>query len=258
MTRPTAMTIAGSDPSGGAGIQGDLKTFFAHGVHGMAVLTALTAQNAAGVRGVHDVPAEFVVAQLEAALDDRAVAAVKTGMMSVPHTIDAVAAVLERRPPPHLVVDPVMVATSGDVLLRDDAVVVLVERLVPLATVLTPNRPEAERLLGRPFDDPAEAARDLLALGPKAVLLKGGHGTGGTVEDVLVADGVEERWVEPRLDTTQTHGTGCAIAAGLAARLALGDALAEAAAVARAYVRRALETAVHGAIDHLSMRGAAG
>ncbi len=252
---PTALTIAGSDPSGGAGIQGDLKTFFAHGVHGMAVLAALTAQNVRGVFGVHDVPPDFVVAQLKAALDDRPVSAIKTGMLSVPLTIDAVASVLERRPPAHLVVDPVMVATSGAPLLRDDAVRILVERIFPLASVITPNLPEAERLLGQPVDDPMAAARALLQLGPKAVLLKGGHGTGDTVLDVLVGDGVEQRWVEPRIDTDQTHGTGCALAAGLAARLAHGDSLPDAVTAARAFVRRGLEHAAHGAVNHLAMSG---
>jgi hydroxymethylpyrimidine/phosphomethylpyrimidine kinase len=243
----TALTIAGSDPSGGAGIQGDLKTFHGHGVYGMAVITALTVQNTRGVTGVHDVPADFVREQLEAVLDDMPVGAAKTGMLSVPATIHAIATVLAQRPVPHLVVDPVMVATSGDPLIRDDAVEVVVERLFPLATVITPNLPEAARLLGRAIegeDAMRAAARDLLALGPNAVLLKGGHGDGAEVVDLLVTGEGAREFRDARIDTPHTHGTGCALAAGLAAQLARGAALPDAVDVARAFVRRGLERAV--------------
>jgi len=177
----TALTIAGSDPSGGAGIQGDLKTFHAHGVYGMAVVTALTAQNTRGVTGVHDVPAPFVARQLEAVLKDLPVGAAKTGMLSVADTIDAVASVLARQRVPFLVVDPVMVATSGDALLRDDAVQVLVERLFRLATLVTPNRKEAEQALGRKLprlEDVQQAAQELLELAEleSAVITLGAEG----------------------------------------------------------------------------------
>lgn len=259
----TALTIAGSDPSGGAGIQGDLKTFCAHGVYGMAVITALTVQNTTGVKGVHDVPAEFVAAQLEAVLEDMPVGAAKTGMLSVPATIHAIADVLEPRRVPFLVVDPVMVAASGDALLRDDAVDVIVERLFPLATLVTPNIPEAERLAGMKVERPEQMRRAALALrdlGAKAVLLKGGHLPGHQVVDVLLSDGVFHEFSEPRIDTPHTHGTGCAIAAGVAAQLARGANLAEAVGRARDMVRRGIERAVilgkgSNPLNHLAAGG---
>ncbi|MHC4138012.1 MAG: bifunctional hydroxymethylpyrimidine kinase/phosphomethylpyrimidine kinase, partial [Planctomycetota bacterium] len=188
----TALTIAGSDPSGGAGIQGDLKTFQAHGVYGMAVITALTAQNTVGVRDAYDVPPDFVRAQLEAVLDDLPVGAAKTGMLSVPATIEAVASVLGSRGLPFLVVDPVMVATSGDSLLRDDAVDVLVARLFPLATLITPNVPEAQRLTGmeiKTVGQMREAAEALVRRGARGVLITGGHLEGDRVVDLLHSGG---------------------------------------------------------------------
>jgi len=239
----TVLTIAGSDPSGGAGVQGDLKTFCVHGVYGMAVLTALTAQNTTGVTGVHDVPPDFVRKQLEMILDDMPVGAAKTGMMSVVPTIEAVADVLRRRPVPHLVVDPVMVASSGDSLLSDDAVGALMELLLPLATVITPNIPEAERLLGERIDSVA-AMRAAASRFGRPVLLKGGHLPGDELVDVLWCDGALHEFSGPRIDTPHTHGTGCAIAAGIAAQLALGATLPEAVSRARAFVRRGLEHAV--------------
>ena len=259
----TALTIAGSDPSGGAGIQGDLKTFHAHGVYGMAVITALTAQNTVGVKGVHDVPADFVTAQLDAVLDDMPVGAAKTGMLSVPATIAAIAGGPRRRRVPFLVVDPVMVAASGDALLRDDAIDVIVELLFPLATLVTPNIPEAERLADMKIERPEQMRRAALALrdmGARAVLLKGGHLPGHQVVDVLLSDGVFHEFSEPRIDTPHTHGTGCAIAAGIAAQLARGANLAEAVGRARDLVRRGIERAVvlgHGAnpINHLAAGG---
>jgi len=259
----TALTIAGSDPSGGAGIQGDLKTFHAHGVYGMAVLTALTVQNTKGVTGVHDVPPDFVAAQLEAVLDDMPVGAAKTGMVSVVPTIEAIASVLGKRRVPHLVVDPVMVASSGDALLRDDAVNVIVERLFPLATVITPNIPEAERLCDlriRTGADMRKAALALRDLGARAVLLKGGHLPGPQVLDLLYFDGAFHEFNDPRIETPHTHGTGCALAAGLAAQLARGAELGEAVARARSFVLRGIERAValgHGSnpINHLAAGG---
>ena len=259
----TALTIAGSDPSGGAGIQGDLKTFHAQGVYGMAVLTALTVQNTRGVTGVHDVPAEFVAAQLRAVLEDMPVGAAKTGMVSVTATIEAIADVLARQRVPHLVVDPVMVSTSGDALLHDDAVSAMVERLFPLATVITPNIPEAERLLDRTIRTPEQmrsAAVALKELGAAAVLLKGGHLEGPQLIDLLYFDGGFREFSDPRIDTPHTHGTGCAFAAGVAAQLACGAQLPEAVSRARDFVRRGLERAVplgRGAspINHLAAGG---
>jgi hydroxymethylpyrimidine/phosphomethylpyrimidine kinase len=256
----TALTIAGSDPSGGAGIQGDLKTFAAHGVYGMAVITALTAQNTVGVRGAHDVPPDFVRAQLEAVLDDLPVGAAKTGMLSVPATIEAVASVLADRGLPFLVVDPVMVATSGDPLLRDDAVDVLVARLFPLATLITPNVPEAERLTGRKIrtvGQMREAAEALVRRGARGVLITGGHLAGDRVVDLLHAGGAFREYAAARLDTPHTHGTGCALAAAIAAHLARGVALPDAVARARAFVRRGIERAVvlgsgHNPLNHFA------
>jgi hydroxymethylpyrimidine/phosphomethylpyrimidine kinase len=243
----TALTIAGSDPSGGAGVQGDLKTFHAHGVYGMAVLTALTAQNTRGVTSVHDVPAPFVASQIEAVLSDMPVGAAKTGMLSVKETIEAVASVLGRLRVPFLVVDPVMVATSGDALLRDDAVSVLATRLFPLATLVTPNVPEAERLADVRIETPADmrrAAARLRERGAKAVLLKGGHLPGDQVIDLLHAEGAFHEFSDRRVRTEHTHGTGCALSAGIAAQLARGADLLEAVGRARAFVRRGLERAV--------------
>jgi hydroxymethylpyrimidine/phosphomethylpyrimidine kinase len=260
----TALTIAGSDPSGGAGIQGDLKTFHSHGVYGMAVLTALTVQNTCGVTGVHDVPPEFVAAQLRAVLEDMPVGAAKTGMVSVTATIEAIAEVLERQRLPHLVVDPVMVSTSGDALLQDDAVSAVVERLFPLATVITPNIPEAERILDKTIRTPEQMRSAAIALkelgGAPAVLLKGGHLEGPQLVDLLYFEGGFREFSDPRIDTPHTHGTCCAFAAGIAAQLARGAQLEEAVSRARDFVRRGLERAVplgRGAnpINHLAAGG---
>lgn len=256
----TALTIAGSDPSGGAGIQGDLKTFSAHGVYGMAVITALTAQNTVGVRDAFDVPPEFVRAQLEAVLDDLPVGAAKTGMLSVPETIEAVASVIGSRGLPFLVVDPVMVATSGDPLLRDDAVDVLVAHLFPLATLITPNVPEAQRLTGmeiRTVEQMRAASEALVRRGARGVLITGGHLEGDRVVDLLHAGGAFREYAATRLDTPHTHGTGCALAAAIAAHLALGAALPDAVARARAFVRKGIERAVvlgrgHNPLNHLA------
>ena len=237
------MTIAGSDPSGGAGLQGDLKTFTVHGVYGMAVPTALTVQNTRGVSGVHDVPPAFVAAQLDAVLDDIPVHAAKTGMLSVVPTIEAIAEVLERRGVPPLVVDPVMVATSGDSLLDDDAVDTLVSRLFPLAAIVTPNLPEAERLVGfaiRSVADMERAAKELSVRGASAVLVKGGHLDGDEIVDLLYFQGELHAFRDKRIDTPHTHGTGCALAAAIAANIALGKAMPEAVQRSREFVRRGL------------------
>lgn len=220
MTAPVVLSIAGSDPSGGAGIQGDLKTFSALGAYGAAVVTALTAQNTRGVQGVFPVPPEVVTAQLVSVLADLDVAAVKIGMLGDAATVRAVAAALRERPPPYVVLDPVMVATSGDRLLAPDAVAALRDELLPLADLVTPNLPEAADLLGEATlvdedDMPAQAQR-LAALGP-GVLLKGGHLSAAVSPDVLVVDGDVSRLVAPRVATRHTHGTGCALSSAIAA-----------------------------------------
>jgi hydroxymethylpyrimidine/phosphomethylpyrimidine kinase len=244
--RPCALSIAGSDSGGGAGIQADLRTFAAHGVHGLCVVTALTAQNTRAVTAVHEVPAGVLAAQWRALLDDFVIGAVKTGMLGTRRQVLAVTRLLGGRPGPMpVVVDPVMVATSGAVLLDPDALTALRERLLPLADLLTPNLPEAELLLGRRIragDDLAHAARELLALGPRAVLLKGGHLPGGSVVDVLctLADDVR---IRHRRLAVEGHGTGCTLSAAVAARLARGDDLVDAVRGAGDYVHRALRGA---------------
>ncbi len=256
---PVALTIAGSDPSGGAGIQADLKTFHAFGCYGEAVLVALTVQNTRGVGGVHAVPVPFVVRQIDAVFEDIPPAAVKTGMLATASLVEAVARVLARRRAPNLVVDPVMVATSGDRLLDADAVRAVVRRLIPLAAVVTPNGPEAEILTGLRIRDEAsavEAGRALLAMGAGAALLKGGHGRGRQVLDVLVERGRATAFRHPRLRTRSTHGTGCTLSAALAAGLAAGRPLRAAAAEAVDFVHRAISRAPglgkgHGPVNHL-------
>ena len=257
---PVALTIAGSDPSGGAGIQADLKTFHAFGVYGEAVIAALTAQNTRGVRGVHAVPVPFVVDQIEAVLDDIPPGAAKTGMLATAALVEAVAGVLRRRRVPNLVVDPVMVATSGDRLLDRDAERAVRERLLPLADLATPNGPEAEVLTGiRIVDEDAavEAGRRILALGARAVLVKGGHGKGPRVLDLLVEEGRVTRFVHPRIRTRATHGTGCTLSAAVAAGLARGRPLRSAVADAIDFVHRAIARAPglgkgRGPVDHLA------
>jgi len=245
----TALTIAGSDPSGGAGIQGDLKTFSAHQVYGMAVLTSLTAQNTEGVTGVLDVAPEFVRQQIETVVVDLPVGAAKTGMLSNAAIIETIVATLKVSKLPNLVVDPVMVATSGDPLLQDDAVEALKTLLIPRATIVTPNIPEAERLTGLKIDSVAsmrEAAEAIMeTLKPWSVLLKGGHGSeGDEIVDLLWRQGDFVELRAPRIDTVHTHGTGCALAAGIAAQLARGEGLRTAVEKARAFVRAGLEQGV--------------
>ena len=259
---PIALTIAGSDSSGGAGIQADLKTFSAFAVYGASAITALTAQSTRGVAGVEPVAASFVVAQIEAVLADLDVAAIKTGMLANAAIVEAVARCLRAAPPRPLVVDPVMVATSGDVLLAADTVEAMKCQLIPLASLITPNLPEAARLLGaKAAADDAEAigqAKALHALGCGAVLLKGGHGAGAEAVDILCDGAGVERFVRPRLDTPHTHGTGCTLSAAIAALLAQGVALREAVGRAKAFVWQALEAGRelgvghgHGPVDHL-------
>ena len=239
----SALTIAGSDSGGGAGIQADLKTFAAHRVHGLSAIAALTAQHTRGVTAVNVPPMEFLRAQLDACFDDFDIGAVKLGMLANAQVIGTVATELERRRPAFVVVDPVMVATSGAKLLEDAALQALRTRLLPLASLITPNLPEAELLLGHAIADPSAmraATGELLALGAAAVLLKGGHlQDGGDVVDLFAdATGVHEI-VHPRL-RVDAHGTGCTLASAIAANLCLGRSLADACNAASDYVHAAL------------------
>ena len=245
-TIPTALTIAGSDSGGGAGIQADLKTFEALGVFGTSAITAITAQNTLGVRSFEMVSTALIAAQIEVVLDDLGAGAIKTGMLGTPEVVGAVAAVLRARRIAPLVVDPVMVAKSLDRLLSDDAVAVMVRDLLPLAAVLTPNAPEAEALTGRPVRteaDAREAARRLHDLGPTAVIVKGGHLDTPDVVDLLFDGQHFHEARGPRHATRHTHGTGCTFAASMAAHLALGHGLLEAFHLSRAYLDGAIRHA---------------
>jgi hydroxymethylpyrimidine/phosphomethylpyrimidine kinase len=256
-----ALTIAGSDSGGGAGIQADLKTFAALGVYGASVIAALTAQNTRGVTAIHDVPSDFIAAQIDAVFSDLAVNAVKIGMLSQVGAIEAVAAGLERHHAKNVVLDPVMVATSGDRLLAPEAVKALRMKLMPRAMVVTPNLPEAAALLDLPLaggEIEMEAqARGLLALGAQSVLIKGGHGTSDESVDLLVeADGVT-RLSAKRIATKNTHGTGCTLSSAIAAGLAKGLPLHEAVRAAKSYVTAAIADADtlhvghgHGPLHH--------
>jgi hydroxymethylpyrimidine/phosphomethylpyrimidine kinase len=246
MSAPVAVTIAGSDSSGGAGIQADLKTFSALGVYGASVITALTAQNTGGVFGVYDVPGEFVAAQINAVFTDLEVSAVKIGMLSNAQVIDAVAAALDRFRPRHVVLDPLLVASSGEKLLRDDSLSALRD-LISRVHVLTPNLDEAAALLGtsvaRDENEMLLQGQKLLTLGAAAVLVKGGHGDGPESIDVLVEADGHSRLAAPRLKTRKTHGTGCTLASAIAAGLAKGLPLQTAAAEAKAFVSAAIAAA---------------
>ena len=239
-----ALTIAGSDSGGGAGIQADLKTFSALGVYGASVVTALTAQNTQGVSAIHDVPEQFVTAQMDAVFSDLDVGAVKIGMVSQGAVIEAIAAGLERWRQSKVVVDPVMIAASGDKLLADDAIEVLKRALIPRALVITPNLPEAAALLGAPIarneTEMREQGERLLALGPKSVLIKGGHGSGPESVDLLIEPSAFARLAADRIATQNTHGTGCTLSSAIAAGLAKGLALSEAVGAAKRYVTDAL------------------
>ena len=268
VTTPIALTIAGSDSSGGAGIQADLKTFTALGIYGASVLTALTAQNTRGVTAIHAVPPDFVAAQIDAVASDLNIRATKTGMLNDRATVLTVAEGVRRHDLHPLVVDPVMVATSGDLLLAHDAVNAVRDVLLPLADLITPNLAEAATLLSTSIaanESEMEAqARALLALGPKAVLVKGGHGEGPDAVDILVSDKTSAlRVVRPRVETRNTHGTGCTLSAAIAAYLARGESLANAVQAAKKFVHEALVAASQqhlgrgsGPVDHLhAIRG---
>ncbi len=239
---PSALTIAGSDSGGGAGIQADLKAFAAMGVHGLSAITALTAQHTRGVTAVHVPPVAFLRAQLDACFEDFDVRAVKLGMLANAEVIHAVADALEHWRPAHVVLDPVMIASSGAVLLEPAALEAMRERLLPLASVLTPNIPEAALLLGRAIadgEDAEDALLELLALGPAAVLLKGGHLDGDPVVDRLQDGDALHEFEHPRL-AVEGHGTGCTLAAAIAALLARGDTLPDAVGAAADYLHEAL------------------
>lgn len=256
---PTILTVAGSDPSGGAGIQADLKTFSALGAYGGAVLTALTAQNTRGVTGVLPVPAAFVTEQLDALFADLDVAAVKTGMLGSPDVVEAVADAARRHGIRHLVVDPVMVATSGDRLVDHATVEAIRDRLLPLAGVVTPNLPEAAALLGLPAvapEEAADAAAELHAKGP-AALVKGGHAAGPDAVDVLADDDGLLELRERRVATANTHGTGCTLSSAIAVGLGHGRPLRDAVRAAKTYLTEALRAADqlhvgtgHGPVHH--------
>ena len=254
MTTPIALTIAGSDSSGGAGIQADLKTFAAFGVYGASAITALTAQNTEGVRGIHLVPADFVTAQIDAVFGDLDVNAVKIGMVAQLATVDAIVAALTRWTPQHVVLDPVMVATSGDRLLAADAVEALRTKLIPRVSLLTPNLPEAAALLDEPVAE-SEAAIErqgfaLLAMGCPAVLIKGGHGQGAESIDYLVRGSGIIALAAPRIVTQNTHGTGCSLASAIAAGLAKGTEMEIAVRNAKTWVSAAIAAADRLAVGH--------
>jgi hydroxymethylpyrimidine/phosphomethylpyrimidine kinase len=254
------LTIAGSDSGGGAGIQADLKTFAAHGVHGTSAITAVTAQNSVTVTDYVALAPRMVVAQIEAVVSDMPVAAVKTGMLAKSAIVRAVAETVKRLRLPHLVVDPVMVAKSGDRLLDPAAQNAYVEHLFPVTTVLTPNLLEAEALVGHPvqsLDEMRAAARELRAKGPRAVVVKGGHLLGDAVDVFFDGERLEELAV-PRIATRNTHGTGCTFSAAIAARLALGEELLEAVRGAKEYLTEAIRRsysvgAGHGPVDHMHL-----
>ncbi|MDE1934561.1 bifunctional hydroxymethylpyrimidine kinase/phosphomethylpyrimidine kinase [Bradyrhizobium sp.] len=261
MTVPIALTIAGSDSSGGAGIQADLKTFAAFGVYGASVITALTAQNTRGVTGIHPVPSAFVTAQLDAVFDDLDIAAVKIGMVAELAIIKAIAAALARWTPRHVVLDPVMVASSGERLLSAEALASLRNHLIPRATLVTPNLPEAAALLDESVAPDEATIREqglrLLAMGARAVLIKGGHGQGEESIDYLFNGGGVIALPAPRIATANTHGTGCSLSSAIAAGLARGETLESAVRHAKTWITAAIAAADrlgvgkgHGPIHH--------
>jgi hydroxymethylpyrimidine/phosphomethylpyrimidine kinase len=258
-TPAAALTIAGSDSGGGAGIQADLKSFSAFGVFGTSAITAITAQNTVGVQAIHAVPRDIVAAQMASIFADFDIRAIKIGMLATAEIIETVAGALTSRAP--LVLDPVMVATSGDRLVADDAIAALKSRLIPLATCVTPNLHEAAALTGRSVAqeeaEMADQGRTILALGASSVLVKGGHKPGAESVDVLVTAAGVTRFTAPYVTTRNTHGTGCSLSAAIAAGLAQGHDLAMAVGLAKAWLTGAIEAARthrlghgHGPVDH--------
>ncbi len=248
------LTIAGSDSGGGAGIQADLKTFAALGCYGMSAITALTAQNTLGVTGIHAVPPEFLKAQIQAVVEDIGVDAVKLGMLHAPEVVEVVAWAIDHYRLPNVVLDPVMVATSGDRLIAEQTVSVLVRDLFPRAVVVTPNLDEAALLIGRPIDGVQaldDAAAQLLELGAQHVLLKGGHLPGEEVVDLLVGrHGEPLRLASKRIHSRNLHGTGCTLSSAIAAHLALGLPLDQAVIQARAYIVSAMQAGAQVQVGH--------
>jgi hydroxymethylpyrimidine/phosphomethylpyrimidine kinase len=242
---PRVLSIAGSDSGGGAGIQADLKTFAALGCYGMTAITALTAQNTMGVRAIHGVPPQMLRDQIDAVVEDIGVHAVKIGMLHAPEIVHTVAEAIDRHSLQHVVLDPVMVATSGAVLIDNPAIAALVKELFGRAVVVTPNLDEASLLVGRKLNseqDMEAAAHELLAKGANAVLLKGGHLAGEFVSDLLIAkDGIPHWMRAARIHSANTHGTGCTLSSAIAAHLALGHSLVNSVEAARSYIRLALE-----------------
>ncbi len=254
-TSTRALTIAGSDPRGGAGLQADLKTFSALGVYGMSAVVAVVDENTVGVTGVHPVPVRFVEGQIRSCLDDIGADAVKIGMLHSSELIRAVGDTLAPYRIANIVLDPVMVATSGDALLESDAVATLRDELIPTVAVITPNVPEAEMLLGSRIDSPkqfSDAARDLSQGGRVSVLLKAGHLDGDTVTDIFynARTGAVTRLSSPRVDTVNTHGTGCTLSSAFAAYLAGGASLDEAAVKAKEYISAAIAAGAGYSIGH--------
>ena len=241
---PRVLSIAGSDSGGGAGVQADLKTFAALGCYGMTAITALTAQNTRGVRAIHGVPPQMLRDQIDAVVEDIGVDTVKIGMLHAPEIVQTVADAIDRHGLQNVVLDPVMVATSGAVLIDNPAIAVLVRELFPRAVVVTPNLDEASLLVGRPLRNEGDmevAAAQLLAMGARAVLLKGGHLAGDMVCDLLMTPDGQAHWMRaPRIHSANTHGTGCTLSSAIAAHLALGASLPDAIECARAFVRAAL------------------
>ncbi len=258
----SALTIAGSDSGAGAGIQADLKTFAAHGVYGTTVITAVTAQNTLGVSAWEALPADLVTAQIEAVMSDIGADAAKTGMLANAAIVEAVAAAVQDMDIPYLVVDPVMVAKSGDRLLGGDAVVAMKAELLPRAFLVTPNIPEAEALAGleiRSAIDREEAARRIAGLGASAVLIKGGHLPSKDISDLLLANGQLTEFRGERVAGHHTHGTGCTFAAAITAHLALGRRLHEAIPLAQRYVADGIRQAPHlgrgqGPLNHFPVQ----
>ncbi|HYR50215.1 MAG TPA: bifunctional hydroxymethylpyrimidine kinase/phosphomethylpyrimidine kinase [Candidatus Eisenbacteria bacterium] len=247
MKLPIALTIAGSDSGGGAGIQADLKTFAVLGVHGTSAVTAITAQNTLGVNDIMEIPAALVSAQIDAVMQDIGVQAAKTGMLASAEIIDVVARAIQHYGIRNLVVDPVMVAKGGARLLRDDAVVALRQQLLPLAAVVTPNLPEAEVLLGRPIrtlDERRQAARDLVSLGARAAVVKGGHADEHLAIDHFFDGDQVVELQSPRVATRNTHGSGCVFSAAMAAGLAKGSDTLAAVHEAKAFITAAIESSL--------------
>ncbi|MCU0942288.1 MAG: bifunctional hydroxymethylpyrimidine kinase/phosphomethylpyrimidine kinase [Hydrogenophaga sp.] len=257
---PRVLSIAGSDSGGGAGIQADLKTFEALGCFGMTAITAITAQNTCGVRAIHALPPSILAEQIDAVVEDIGVDAVKIGMLHDPAVVRVVAQAIHRHRLDRVVLDPVMVATSGDRLIADDTQAVLVTELFPRASVITPNLDEAGWLIGKPIGSAQEleaAARQLQAMGARAVLLKGGHLAGPVLTDLLIEGDAVTRWEGARIESTNTHGTGCTLSSAIACGLARGLLLRDAVAMARDYVRGALQASAgwrlgqgHGPLHH--------